>query len=240
MHGARVILIPAYREGRRLAQVLDGIRCAAPGLPILVVDDGSPDATGSIARANGASVVSHPFNLGYGAALQTGYRYALQAGCAGVIQMDADGQHEPDSIRAILAALDEGADLVLGSRFLAPGSYRPPWMRRLGIRLFSAIASVALGRRVSDATTGFQGLSRRMLAFYDGVGTFPHDYPDANMIIRAGRSGFAVREVAVRMHANPEGGSLHVGLRPILYVLKMLFAVVLEMSRRVAVPEGEC
>jgi hypothetical protein len=105
------------------------------------------------------------------------------------------------------------------------------------MRLFGTLASLALGRRVSDVTTGFQGLSYRAIAFYDGPGAFPHDYPDANMIVRAARAGLRISEVPVRMRDNPAGGSLHVGLRPVIYVAKMLFSILIEMSRRVPLPE---
>jgi len=233
-----LIVIPALNEERRVRGVLEGIGRVVPGVPLLVVDDGSRDATAAEARAGGARVVSHPFNLGYGAALQTGYRYALRQGFGRVLQMDADGQHEPESIPALIAGLDGGADLVLGSRFLTAGSYRPPWTRRMGMRLFGALASLALGRRVSDATTGFQGLSRRALAFYDGPGAFPHDYPDANMIVRVARAGLKIAEVPVRMRDNPTGGSLHVGLRPFVYVAKMIFSILVELSRRLPLPEA--
>jgi len=232
-----LIIIPALNEERRIRGVLEGIRRAAVDLPILVIDDGSRDATAREARAGGARVVSHPFNLGYGAALQTGYRYARRAGFSRALQMDADGQHDPGSIAGLLAPLDAGADLVLGSRFLAPGSYRPPWARRLGMLLFGGLASLALGRRVTDATTGFQALSRRALDFYERPG-FPHDYPDANMIVRAARAGLRIVEAPVRMRDNPAGGSLHVGWRPFVYVAKMLFSILIEMTRRMPLPEA--
>lgn len=238
MPSGTLIVIPALNEERRIRAVLDGIWRVMPGAAVLVVDDGSRDATAAEARAGGARVASHPFNLGYGAALQTGYRYALRHGFGRVLQMDADGQHEPESIPAVVGGLDAGADLVLGSRFLAAGSYRPPWTRRLGMRLFGTLASWALGRRVSDVTTGFQGLSRRVLAFYDGPGIFPHDFPDANMIVRAARAGLRVTEVPVRMRENPTGGSLHVGLKPILYVAKMIFSILIELTRRLPLPEA--
>ncbi|MFH1143344.1 MAG: glycosyltransferase family 2 protein, partial [Candidatus Eisenbacteria bacterium] len=199
---------------------------------LLVIDDGSRDETAREARAAGAAVVVHPFNLGYGAALLTGYRYARAHGYARVIQMDADGQHDPGSILALCAALDGGADLVLGSRFLDRGSYRPPWSRRLGMRLFGWLASLLLRRRITDPTTGYQALSARLVAFHAGSRDFPHDFPDANVIVRCGRAGFRVVEVPVRMRDNPEGGSLHVGWKPVAYVFKMLVALALEASRR--------
>jgi len=226
-----LIVIPAFQEAERLGDVLAQIRRTVPDLPLLVIDDGSRDATAHIARAAGVAVVSHPFNLGYGAAIQTGYRYALRGGYRAVIQMDADGQHDPESLARIRARLAEGYDLVLGSRFLEAGSYRPPLARRLGMALFRSCAAVFVAVPISDVTTGYQGLSRRLMASYDREGAFPHDYPDANMLVRAARAGFRLTEVAVRMRSNPTGGSLHVGLKPLLYVFKMLFAIAVEGAR---------
>ena len=232
-----VVIIPAYNEERDIARVVHGVRAAVPDLPVVVVDDGSRDGTAAAARGAGATVLSHPFNLHYGTALCTGYRYALAGGCTRLVQVDADGQHDPASIRTVLEALDQGADLVLGSRFLDPGSYTPPAVRRMGIGIMSLAATCVVGRRITDAATGFQGLSRRLLRFYTSGTHFPHDYPDANMIIRAARAGFRVVEVPVRMHAAERGGGMHVGIEPLWYVFKMALAISVEASRRV--PAGE-
>lgn len=233
-----LIIMPAFNEAAHLAEVLAAVRRAAPDLPLLIVDDGSRDGTVPVARASGARVAAHPFNLGYGAALQTGYRYALRHGFSRVIQMDADGQHDPESLARIRAALDAGADVALGSRFLDPASYRPSFARRIGMGFFRTLAAIVLGRRVSDVTTGYRGLSRRLLLFYDRKASFPADYPDANILVRTVRAGFRVEEVPVRMRENPTGGSIHVGLRPVAYVFKMVFAVLVEASRRLPAPEA--
>ncbi len=227
-----LILIPAYNEAPQIAEVIGSVRAVVGETPILVVDDGSTDDTAARAEEAGARVVKHGVNRGYGAALLTGYREALRGGASRVVQLDADGQHAAESIGAIVEALDMGADLVLGSRFLDPRSYRPAPGRRLGIRLFSFLASRATDLPISDATTGFQGLSRRVLRFYTER-DFPSDYPDANVIIRVARAGYLVREVPVRMLASEGPASIHRGWRPVLYVIKMLGAVALEWSRRV-------
>ncbi len=234
-----MILIPAFNEERDIARVVRAVGAAVPGLPVVIVDDGSRDRTAAAARAAGATVLSHPFNLHYGAALCTGYAYALAQGYGRVVQMDADGQHDPASIRAVLDALDAGADLVLGSRFRDPGSYTPPTVRRIGIRLMSWVASCLLGQRITDAATGFQGLSRRQVRFYATATHFPHDYPDANVIIRSARAGFRVVEVPARMHAAERGGGMHAGVKALWYVFKMAVAISIEISRRVPVREGE-
>jgi glycosyltransferase involved in cell wall biosynthesis len=232
-----LIIIPAYNEARDIARVLRAIHEAAPQIPVMVIDDASRDGTAAAARAAGARVISHPINMNYGAALHTGYRYAREHGIGRVVQMDADGQHDPASIAVILQALEDGADLVLGSRFRDPGSYVPPLSRRVGIKLLSLAASLAVRQWITDATTGFQGLSRRLVGFYATQGHFPHDYPDANMIIRAARAGFRVVEVPVRMHVAQRGGGLHAGLKPVWYALKMTVAVTVEASRRL--PQGD-
>jgi glycosyltransferase involved in cell wall biosynthesis len=237
-HARSLLVIPAFNEQRSIGAVVDRVRATGLDLDVLVVNDGSRDDTATLARQHGAQVVSHPFNLGYGAALQTGYRYALRHGYARVVQMDADGQHDPDSLARILNALDLGHDLVLGSRFLDRESYRPPFARLVGMRLFRGIASLVLGRTITDATTGYRGLSIRLVDFYDRRGLFPHDCPDANIIVRTCRAGFRVTEVPVRMRDNPAGGSIHVGMRPVVYVFKMLFALGVETSRRLSLPEA--
>ncbi len=233
-----LILMPAFNEEDGIARVLGGIREQVPGMPVLVVDDGSRDRTAELARGAGARVVSHPVNQNYGAALHTGYRYALEHGFRRVVQVDADGQHDPSSIHTVLEALDQGADLVLGSRFRDPDSYVPPLTRRLGIAIFSRVASCFAGTRITDATTGFQGLSRSLVRFYATQGNFPHDYPDANILVRAARAGFRIAEVPVRMHVAERGGGMHAGLKPIWYVLKVSLALSVEASRRLPREEG--
>ncbi len=232
MKSDALIIIPAYNEERDIARVLRAIRECAPQLPVVVIDDASRDGTPAAAAGAGVRVISHPINMNYGAALHTGYCFAREHGYERVIQMDADGQHDPASIAAILQALNDGADLVLGSRFRDRGSYVPPLSRRIGIKLMSRVATLAIGQRITDATTGFQGLSRGLVNFYATQGHFPHDYPDANMIIRAARAGFRIVEIPVRMHAARCSGGLHAGLKPFWYAFKMLVAVTVEASRR--------
>ncbi len=222
---ACLVVIPAFNEARRIGDVLAQIRRQVPH-DILVVDDGSVDATAEEARQAGAVVAVHPVNLGYGAALQTGYRYALRRSYDAVLQLDADGQHDPASIPGLLAALDV-ADVVVGSRFLDHRSYRPPLVRRMGMWLFGWIAAVLAGKRITDPTSGFQAISREALEFYVHE-RYPADYPDADVLAMLVRSGLSLAEVPVRMLAAPDGKSMHGGfLRPIYYVFRMSLALAL-------------
>ena len=226
-----LVVIPAFNEGGRIGAVVAKVRGEVAG-EVLVVDDGSTDATAAEARAAGAIVATHANNLGYGSALQTGYRYALRHGFDRVLQMDADGQHDPSSIRDLVAALDAGADVVVGSRFLDRGSYRPPLLRRLGMAIFGTVASYYAGMPLTDPTSGYQGLSRRALAFYAHE-RYPHDYPDADVLAMVARVGLRLAEVPARMHGSPGGKSMHAGLvKPLYYVFRMSLALALVPLRK--------
>jgi glycosyltransferase involved in cell wall biosynthesis len=238
--GRLLVLIPAYNEEENLSQVIAGVRDVAPQAVILIVDDCSRDATSRTARLAGARVVRHPVNLGYGSALLTGYRYADRHGFARLVQMDGDGQHDPSSIGALVAALDSGADLVLGSRF-GPGvrRYRPPRLRAAGMWFFGRIVTRALGKKITDPTSGFQGLSGRLVRFHARGDHFPADYPDADILILVGRAGFRVTEVPVTMYEKPGGASIHSGLKPIYYVIKMVLSILLVLTSEPKRPPEE-
>jgi glycosyltransferase involved in cell wall biosynthesis len=238
---ARVlVLMPAHDEEESLGATLDRIHAELPDTDIVVINDYSKDRTTEVARAHGAAVVELPWNLGYGGAVQTGFRYAVAQGYDAVIQMDADGQHDPASARTVLAPVLAGeADVVIGSRFLGRADYPIPLPRRLGMMLFGAIATAATGQRFSDPTSGFQALSRRAVTFF-AHDHYPVDFPDADTLILLAFAGFRVREVPVVMKARTAGTSMHSNLRAVYYVAKMLLSIlmVLVRHRRGKVPGG--
>jgi glycosyltransferase involved in cell wall biosynthesis len=225
-----LVVMPAHDEAKRIRHVLEDVRSQVAG-DLLVVDDGSSDDTAGEARRVGAIVAVHAVNLGYGAALQTGYRYALRHGYDAVLQLDADGQHDPASIPRLLAALG-AADVVVGSRFLDGGSYRPPLLRRAGMWLFGRVATRLCRMRITDPTSGFQAISRDALRFYAHE-RYPVDYPDADVLAMVARSGLRLAEVPVRMLPSPTGKSMHAGiLKPLYYVFRMSLALALVPVRR--------
>lgn len=226
-----LVVIPAYNEAERVGGVVSAVRAELPAADVLVVDDGSGDGTAAAARAAGARVVALPFNLGYGVALQTGYKYALREGYDVVAQMDADGQHEPRDLRSLLEVVRSGAaDVAIGSRFLAGRRFEASPARRAGMRLFAVIASLLTGRRVTDPTSGFQALDRRVVRYYVGP-SYPVDYPDADMLILLHYAGFRFVEVPVTMYPAVTGKSMHSGLRPLYYVFKMMLAILMVVLR---------
>lgn len=225
-----LVVIPALNEQGRIGTVVRRVRAQVEA-DVVVVDDGSTDATAAEAIGAGARVARHATNLGYGSAIQTGYRYALRHGYDAVLQLDADGQHDPDSIPVLLAALDT-ADVVVGSRFLGTGSYRPPLARRVGMTLFGFIGGMISGQRLTDPTSGYQAISRAALDFYAHE-RFPTDYPDADVLAMVARSGLRLAEVPVKMKEAPDGKSMHSGLwKPLYYALRMSIALFFVTLRK--------
>jgi hypothetical protein len=226
-----LIIIPAYNEATKITKVIERIRAASPAVDILVVNDGSRDETAGIAAAAGALVVSHPFNMGYGVAIQTGYKYALAHDYDYLVQIDGDGQHDPTFISALLAPVQQGeVDFVIGSRFLGGESYQPSLPRRIGMALFRGIVTRVVGKRISDCTSGYQAFNRQVMRFF-ASDLFPCDYPDADVLISLHLAGFRIAEAPVRMFANTDGKTMHSGLKPLYYVFKMLLSIAVTLMR---------
>jgi glycosyltransferase involved in cell wall biosynthesis len=227
-----LVIIPAYNEAGRIKHVIYGIRQYTPDLDILVVDDGSCDETACEALEAGALVASHPLNLGYGAAVQTGFKYARRHSYAYVVQIDGDGQHEPRCIPDLLAAVREpDVDVAMGSRWLGLAEYQGPLMRKFGKFFFGFLASLLTQQQVTDPTTGFQAMTSTVVDFFC-TDVYPVDYPDANVIIMLDRAEFRIKEVPVIMYRDDSGQSMHSGLlRPIFYGLKMMMSITMTLLR---------
>ena len=231
-----IAIVPAYREERAIGGVIAEIRDADLDLDVVVVDDGSSDATAEAAAAAGAAVVRLPFNLGIGAAVQTGFRYALERGYDTAVRLDGDGQHDPTELPKLLEPLarDE-ADVVTGSRFRdTGGGYRPPLARRLGITWFARLVSLLSGQRVTDTTSGFQALNRRGIALF--ASDYPSDYPEVEATVLLLKHRLRLVEVPVQMREREHGSSSITFLRSLYYAIKVTLALLVAMGRRYAVP----
>jgi glycosyltransferase involved in cell wall biosynthesis len=204
-HGTLVVT-PAHDEEESVGLVVEGIR--ALGLPVVVVDDGSTDNTAVAASAAGATVLRLPVNAGVGAALRTGFRYAVRNGFKRVVQVDADLQHPPGAIPLLLEAAEDGAELVIGSRF---GSGYDPGVRRIGMRLLSALVSSRIGTRISDPTSGFKVVTEPLLSEF--ARSYPAEYlgDTVEALLQAGAFGARIVEVAVPMDQRMAGTATTTG-----------------------------
>jgi len=228
-----LVIVPAHDEEESLPPTLAAVRERAPWADVLVVDDGSRDATSAVARACGVPVLRHPVNLGVGGALQTGFRYAIERGYAIGVQLDADGQHDPADLAALVAPVQEGrCDVSIGSRYVARSDYRAPLSRRLGMMLFSGVVQLALGQTITDTTSGYRAYSRAVMDHCQH--DFPKDFPDAPLLIALARRGFRLSEVPVRMRAREAGRSFYTLGKKLYYPYKNLLASLMALLRRPA------
>lgn len=226
-----LVVMPAFNEEETIGAIIDEIREHVPTADIVVIDDGSTDGTAMRAREKEVRVVNLPFNLGYGAALQTGFRLASMEGYESVITIDADGQHVPACMQNLIEACEQhDADVVVGSRFYS-GVYRVGLAKRVGIWLFSFIGKMYTGLKITDPTSGFQLLRRRAFAYLAEGDNYPHDYPDVNIIMALHKMRYKVVEVPVTMREKNGGKSMHRGMRPVIYVARMCLAIFMVLLR---------
>jgi glycosyltransferase involved in cell wall biosynthesis len=224
-------IVPAYNEAGSVARVVRGLRASAPEFDVLVVDDGSTDATGPQAAAAGAIVLRMPFNLGIGGAMQGGYVYAQEHDYDFAVQVDGDGQHDPAQIEALADVFraDHTVDLVYGSRFAEASGYRAPLNRRIGIRIFAWLLSLITRQRVTDPTSGFRLANRRAIELF--ARDYPHDYPEVEAILMVHAHRLRVVEVPVSMHARETGRSSITWFRSGYYMVKVMLAVLIGLAR---------
>jgi glycosyltransferase involved in cell wall biosynthesis len=226
-----LIIIPAYNEEKSLPGVIRDLRENISLADILVVNDGSKDRTEMVARDLGVMVLGLPFNLGIGGAMQTGYRYAERNGYDVAIQFDGDGQHVATEVDVLLEGLQQGkGDIVVGSRFLKPGEYRPPFFRKLGIRIFSTVLSAILRMRVTDTTSGFRVANRSVIEFF--ARSYPEDYPEVESLVLLHRAGMTIVEVPVVMRDRTGGRSSITPIRSVYYMIKVLLAVFIDLLKK--------
>jgi glycosyltransferase involved in cell wall biosynthesis len=234
----RLVVVPAYNEAATVGRVVQSIRYDCPHADILVIDDGSTDDTLRRALAAGAQALRHPFNLGIGGAVQSGFVYALENGYDSMVQVDGDGQHDPREIAELDAVMraDPAVDMVCGSRFLTRDyRYPAPISRRTGIHVFAFLLSRFVRQRVSDPTSGFRLYNRRAIELF--ARDYPHDYPEVEAVLMLHHHRLRMREVPVRMRAR-DGGVSSIGAgKSVYYMIKVLLALFVGLARQRPVVE---
>ena len=235
--GSRALVVmPAFNEERSVEQVVAGAR--AVGLPVCVGDDGSIDETGVRARAAGATVLRLPLNLGVGGSLRCGFRFAIANGYDTVVQVDADGQHDPAQAPELLAVLERtGADMVIGSRFAeGAGTYDVHGSRRLAMALLARRAAKATGTYIADSTSGFRAIRRPLLDRF--AVEYPVEYlgDTVEALIEAGRAGAKVVEHPIAMAPRTHGAGSAGRLASLWYVTRVVIAIELMHKRAPRAP----
>ena len=230
-----LIAIPAFNEETRLSGTLEALRMAArENWEILIIDDGSSDRTVEIARSHQVKVIKLPLHLGYGGALQTAYKFALSRDITVLVQMDADGQHEPRCIADLLQTMhQENADVCIGNRFNLKSHYQPSLPRRLGQRFFTFVCWVLTGQKICDPTSGFKALNRKALEILT-QDDFPTDFPDADVLVNLIYRGIRISETDVVMYPSPPGQRMHSELhQQIHYMCKLSLSIFMIFLRNI-------
>lgn len=222
--GRVLIVLPAFNEEEAIAGVLREIHATLPGVDCLVVDDGSKDATAREARETGASVASLAFNLGVGGAMRLGFKYARDNGYDAVVQIDADGQHDPGAVPRLLAGL-AAADIVIGARFAGVGDYQAHGVRRLAMKITAGVLSRTAKTKLTDTTSGFKACGPRAIALF--AENFPAEYlgDTIEALVIAARSGCRITQVPVAMRARVGGRPSHNPFKAAIYLVRAFVAL---------------
>ncbi len=223
-----LVIVPAYNEQGTLSRVVKDIRTFAPSADIVVVDDASTDLTVRCARHEGVLVLDLPCNLGVGGAVQVGYQYAEENGYDIAIQFDGDGQHRAERIPTLLEAIEQGADLAVGSRMLKKASFRFSSLRFMGSRLLAWITSQMLRQPITDPTSGFRAASHRAIRFF--AAHYPQSYlaDTVEALVWASKHQLRIVEVPVRMRQRVEGDSATTNSKGIWHILRIILAILID------------
>ncbi len=237
-----LVFIPAWNEADSVAPVIADVHRRLPGADVLVIDDGSTDETAARAAEAGATVASLPFNQGLGAALQTGYLYALREGYDFCAHLDADGQHPPAEVARLLKDVRaDRADLVIGSRYREPvaddesgdgvggDDYKPTISRRIGTSVFRFFLTLATRQRFTDTTSGMRAANRRVMELFSE--NYSPDFAEIESLQLAVRQGLRVEEVPVRMLERAGGSSFLTPVRSAFFIFKGMIVLLVGQFR---------
>ena len=225
-----LVVIPAWNEAQSLPAVLREISEHLPDVGVLVVNDGSADETSAVARSCGVQVLDLPFNLGVGGAMRAGFRYALAEGYGSVVQVDADGQHDPREVPRLLAGLAH-ADVVIGARFADQGEYTVRGPRRWAMRVLAGVLSRLAHTRLTDATSGFRAAGPQAIRLF--AVHYPSEYLGDTLesLVIALRSGLTVEQVGVSMRERSAGRPSQRPIEAAIYLLRACLALGISLTR---------
>lgn len=234
-----LVIVPAWNEEVVVGTVIDDIHRSIPGVDVLVVSDGSTDRTAEVAKSRGARVLDLPLNLGVGGAMRAGYLFAKRHGYQWAVQLDADGQHNPEDVPSLLRkAASEDADVVIGARFAGKGDYSVRGPRKWAMNLLSLVLSRVTGTHLTDTTSGFKIASRRAIELYSRE--YPAEYlgDTVETLVISARSGLVVRQIPVAMRPRAGGDPSHNPWQAAIFLVRAVFALMIALTGRSRMRQG--
>lgn len=227
----KLIIIPAYNEQANIEKTIKSIREKAQDFDYIIINDCSVDKTRKICEENHFNVINLPINLGIGGAVQTGYRYAYEQGYDVAVQVDGDGQHDPEFLQIMADyLLEHQLDMVIGSRFIEKKGFQSSSMRRVGIRFFSWLIKLLTGKRITDPTSGLRMIGRNVMEVFSR--DYPRDYPEPESVVAVLKRNMKVEEIPVIMHERSGGVSSISLKKSVYYMIKVTLAILIEKIRK--------
>ena len=224
-----LIIIPAYNEEKSILNVVSNIKKVKTNnylIDYIIINDGSSDNTKKVCLDNKLNFIDLPNNLGIGGAVQTGYKYAYYKNYDIAIQIDGDNQHNPSYITNLCDEINNGYDLVIGSRFVETLSeFKSSFLRRLGINFLSNLIKLCTGFKVYDVTSGFRACNKDIIEYF--ANNYPIDYPEPDSLVQVLKQNKKVKEIPVEMNERKTGKSSIRGLKSIYYMIKVSFAIII-------------
>ncbi len=222
-----LVIIPCYNEEENIVRVVRRLKATNPSVDYIVINDCSTDDSAEVLRKNNLNYLSFPFNLGIGGAVQCGYQYAVEKDYDIAVQMDGDGQHNPEYLPAVLEPLcNSKVDMSIGSRFITKEGFQSSRLRRLGIGIISNVIRILTGKKVKDVTSGFRATGKKLTEFYSKE--YAQDFPEPEAILAAVKNGFVIQEVPVIMEERSAGISSINALKSPYYMIKVILSLVVE------------
>lgn len=225
-------IVPAYNEEGSIVGVIEDLKSIDTDIDVLIINDGSKDNTADVAKSTGkAIVVSLVSNLGIGGAVQTGFKFAFKNNYDIALQFDGDGQHIASEIPKILnPLLSNEADMCIGSRFVIQHKgWKSSPLRRLGIRVFTALNYLLIKQRVTDSTSGFRAYNKDAIEFL--AENYPQDYPEPETVVLMGKNAFRIKEIFTEMRERSAGESSISTFDAVYYMVKVVLAVLITSIR---------
>lgn len=227
----KIIIIPAYNEEENIERTVNAIQKSAQGFDYVIINDCSIDNTRKICEEKGFNIVNLPINLGIGGAVQTGYKYAYENGYDVAVQVDGDGQHDPEFLSTMAEYLIEHrVDMVIGSRFIEKKGFQSSITRRMGIKFFSGLIKVLTGKSITDPTSGLRMIGRNVMEIFSQ--DYPRDYPEPESIVAVLRKNMKIEEIPVVMLERKGGVSSISTKKSIYYMVKVTLAILIERIRK--------